>query len=90
MLLSGEQGVAATDLADAKRLKTLRDPATGHSLALVTQGQLEVLGARPGVTSAHLALPWLNALRWQPENFDLATTGRWLLGNNEARTINIE
>jgi len=90
MLLSGEQGVAATDLADAKRLKTLRDPATGHSLALVTQGQLEVLGVRPGVTSAHLALPWLNALRWQPENFDLATTGRWLLGNNEQRTITIE
>ncbi len=90
MLLSGEQGVAASDLPDAQRLKTLRDPATGLSLALVTQGQLEVLGARPGATSAHLALPWLNALRWQPENFDLATTGRWLLGTSEERTVTID
>lgn len=90
MLLSGEQGVAASDLADAKRLRTIRDPGRGLSLALVTQGQLEVLGARPGATSAHLALPWLNALRWQPENFDLATTGRWLLGSSEERTVAID
>ena len=89
MLASGEQGVAASDLPDARRLRTLRDLATGRSLALVTQGQLEVLGTHPGATTAHLALPWLNALRWQPENFDLATTGRWLLGNNEERTIAI-
>jgi len=90
MLLAGEQGVAASDLTDAKRLRTLRDPATGQSVALVTQGQLEVLGAHPGVSSARLALPWLNALRWQPESFDLATTGRWLLGAAEERTIAID
>ena len=90
MLLAGEQGVAAADLADAKRLRTLRDLATGQSLALVTQGQLEVLGVHPGVSSAHLALPWLNALRWQPENFDLATTGRWLLDATDERTVAID
>ncbi len=87
MLLSSEQGVAASDLDDARRLRTLRDTTTGRSLALVTQGQLAVLGAREGAASVHLALPLLNALRWQPENFDLATTGRWLLGNSEERTV---
>ncbi|HEY3339705.1 MAG TPA: glycosyltransferase [Propionicimonas sp.] len=89
MLLSGEQGVAASDLSDAKRLRTLRDPATGRSLALVTQGQLEVLGPHGG-SITHLALPWLTALRWQHENFDLATTGRWLLGQAEERTVAID
>ena len=90
MLASGEQGVAASDLSDQTRLRTLRDADTGRSLALVTQGQLDVLGTQPGATRAHLALPWLNALRWQPENFDLATTGRWLLGPAEERTIAID
>jgi processive 1,2-diacylglycerol beta-glucosyltransferase len=90
MLVSGEQGVAASDLDDARRLRTLRDVTTGRSLAVVTQGQLAVLGAREGATSIHLALPLLNALRWQPENFDLATTGRWLLGPAEERRVALD
>ena len=90
MLFAGEQGVAASDLDDTRRLRTLRDLPTGRSLALVTQGQLAVLGTPEGTTTARLALPWLNALRWQPENFDLATTGRWLLGAAEERVVAVD
>lgn len=87
MLQAGENGVAASDLEPGKRLCTLSDLAGGQSLAVVTHGQLEVLGRPPGAPTARLSLPWLNALRWQPENFDLATTGRWLLGSAEDRTV---
>ena len=90
MLFAGEQGVAAADLDDARRLRTLRDLPTGRSIALVTQGQLAVLGSTEGTTTTRLALPWLNALRWQPENFDLATTGRWLLGTAEERVVAVD
>jgi hypothetical protein len=57
---------------------------------LVTQAQLQVLGAPQRALTAHLVLPMLNALRWQPENFDLATTGRWLLGSEEERTVALD
>ena len=33
--------------------------------------------------------PMMNALRWQPENFDLASAGRWLLGDREERTLDL-
>lgn len=87
IMLAGEQGVAASDLDSERRLRTLRDLSTGRSLAVVTQAQLRVLGSPDGASTARLALPWLNALRWQPDNFDFATTGRWLLGNAEERVV---
>ncbi len=89
MLQAGEQGVAPSDLEPGRRLCTLSDLASGGSLAVVTRGQLEVLGQPPGATTARLALPWLNALRWQPENVDLATTGRWILGTAEERVVTV-
>jgi processive 1,2-diacylglycerol beta-glucosyltransferase len=89
MLQDVEDGVAAQDSTGERRLRTLCDPDTGSSLALVTQAQLDVLGARDWSTTVGLTLPWLNALRWQPENFDLATTGRWLLGEREERTVGV-
>ncbi len=89
MLQAAEDGVAAVDVDAEQRLRTLVDPATGASLALLTQAQLEVLGARDWSTSVHLSLPFLNALRWQHENFDLASAGRWLLGDREERTFDL-
>jgi processive 1,2-diacylglycerol beta-glucosyltransferase len=87
MLQAAEDGVAAVDVEAEQRLRTLVDPETGASVALLTQAQLEVLGARDWSTSVNLALPFLNALRWQPENLDLASAGRWLLGDREERTL---
>jgi len=48
-----------------------------------------VLSPLPWATSVELARPMMNALRWQPENLDLASTGRWLLGERETRTLTI-
>lgn len=89
MLQSVEGGVAAVDAASEHRLRTLVDPDTGASVALLTQPQLEALGARDWSTTVHLALPFLNALRWQPENIDLASAGRWLLGDRQERTLDL-
>lgn len=89
MLKAGEQGVAAADLDQPQRLCTLADPDTGWSLAVVTWAQLAVLGLSPGAGSVNLVQTWLKALRWLPENFDLVTTGRWLLGEREERVVEI-
>ena len=90
MLEASEQGVAARDLHPQQRLRILTDPDARGSLAVVTQGQLDELGLPPGSTSARLAPAWLNALRWQPENFDLAMTGKWLLGDRDERMIAVD
>lgn len=87
MLKAGEQSVAAADLDRPLRLRTLSDPETGRSLAVVTRAQLDELGAIPGATSVKLSRSLFNALRWQPEYFDLVTTGRWLLGEREERLV---
>lgn len=89
MLANVEEGLAAADQEGARRLRTLCEASTGRSLALVTQSQLEVLSPLPWATSVELARPMMNALRWQPENLDLASTGRWLLGERETRTLTI-
>ena len=89
MLKAGEQSVAAADLDRPLRLRTLSDPDTGRSLAVVTRAQLDELGAIPGATSVKLPRSLFNALRWQPEYFDLVTTGRWLLGEREDRVLKV-
>ena len=89
MLQAAEEGVAAVDVEPEQRLRTLVDPETGASVALLTQTQLEVLGARDWSRSVNLSLPFLNALRWQPESLDLASAGRWLLGDREERTLDL-
>jgi processive 1,2-diacylglycerol beta-glucosyltransferase len=87
MLQAVEDGEAAADADGERRLRTLCDLHTGRSVALVTQEQLEVLGVQEWSSSVALSLSWLNSLRWQPEHFDLATTGRWVLGRRQERTL---
>ncbi len=82
-----EDGVAAIDQTGERRVRTLRDETTGRSLAVITQAETEELGARPWSTTIELARVRVNALRWQPETFDLAATGRWLLGEREHRIV---
>lgn len=87
MLASVEDGEAAVDATGERRLRTLCDPGSGRSVALVTEEQLEVLGVHPWSTTVGLTHAWLGKLRWQPEHVDLATTGRWALGRHEERTL---
>ncbi|MFT4108460.1 MGDG synthase family glycosyltransferase [Propionicimonas sp.] len=89
MMQSVEDGVAALDAEGDRRLRTLRAPETGESVALVTEAELEVLGVREWSRSVQLVGTRLNALRWQPENFDLASTGRWLLDHRDERTLDV-
>jgi processive 1,2-diacylglycerol beta-glucosyltransferase len=84
-----EDGMAAVDQTGEQRLRTLCDATTGRSVALVTQAQVDVLAPLPWASSVELARPMVNALRWQPENLDLAATGRWLLGDRLERTLSI-
>ncbi len=89
MLQAGELGVAAADLEPALRLATLLDAETARSLAVVTLPELDGLGAVPGADTVLLRRSQLNTLRWQPEKFDLVTTGRWLLGESEERLVGV-
>jgi processive 1,2-diacylglycerol beta-glucosyltransferase len=89
MMQSVENGIAAPDATDERRLRALCDPDTGQSLALVTQAQLEVLGVREWSSTANLVRSWLSALRWRPEHLDVASTGRWLLGDREERILEV-
>jgi processive 1,2-diacylglycerol beta-glucosyltransferase len=82
-----EDGVAAADQTGDRRLRTLCDTFTLRSLAVVTQTEIEELGAQPWASTIELARPRVNALRWQPETFDLAATGRWLLGDRQERMV---
>ena len=87
---AGEDGIAAVDLEPDARLRTLRDPATGASLAVFTQSQLEILAVTPLTRTIELNLPTVKALRWQPENLDLAVAGKWLLDEQDARTFALD
>jgi processive 1,2-diacylglycerol beta-glucosyltransferase len=89
MLLASEEGIPAADLPDGRRLRTLTDPATGASLAVVTQAQLRPLGVTTWSTSVRVARRALRALRWQPDNLDLVVTSRWLLGGERSRIFGL-
>jgi processive 1,2-diacylglycerol beta-glucosyltransferase len=70
-------------------LRTLVDPQTGESLALVLDSELSTLGAAPHASAVELSRIKLKALRWQPEYFALATAGMWLLGDAETMVIGV-
>ncbi|MEA5053541.1 MAG: glycosyltransferase [Propionicimonas sp.] len=85
---AGEDGIAAADLDT--RLRTLHEPDTGASLAVLTEEQLGVVGVTPLTRSIELDLPAIKALRWQPENLDLAAAGKWLLGDTPSREFSLD
>jgi len=70
-------------------LRTLVDPQTGESLALVLDSELSTLGASPHASAVELSRIKLKALRWLPEYFALATAGMWLLGDAETMVIGV-
>ncbi len=70
-------------------LRTLVDPQTGESLALVLDSELSTLGASAHASSVELSRIKLKALRWQPEYFALATAGMWLSGDAETMVIGV-
>jgi len=72
-----------------ERMRTLIDPLTGESLALVLDSELPTLGASPQASVVELSRSTLKALRWQPEYFALATAGMWLLGDAETLAIGV-
>ncbi|MEZ5090771.1 MAG: glycosyltransferase [Micropruina sp.] len=89
MLLASEDGVAAPDLPDERRLLVLTDPVTGGSRAVLTRAQLRPLGVTTWSTSVTLVRKTLRTMRWQPEHQDLAVAGRWLLGEERTRTFGL-
>ncbi|MFT4216306.1 MAG: glycosyltransferase [Micropruina sp.] len=89
MLLAGEEGIPAADLPDERMLRSLTDPVTGASLALVTQAQLRPLGVTDWSTSVRVSRKALRALVWQPDNLDLVVTCRWLLGAERSRIFGL-
>ncbi|MDQ7993358.1 MAG: hypothetical protein REI45_11855, partial [Propionicimonas sp.] len=89
MQLAGKDGVAVADLPAGNQLRTLTDPRTGASVAVVTGAQLEAVGAIPASRSLELALPTVKALHWQPENLDLAMAGKWLLDDAPVREFGL-
>jgi len=86
---AGEDGVAADDLEPGSQLRTLCDQETGDSLAVFTQAQLEILGVTPLTRTVELDVQTVRALRWQPENLDLAVAGKWLLGEDDVRDFGL-
>jgi processive 1,2-diacylglycerol beta-glucosyltransferase len=72
-----------------ERMRTLVDPLTGESLALVLDSELSRLGASPQASVVELSRVRLKALRWMPEYFALATAGMWLLGDAETLMIGV-
>jgi processive 1,2-diacylglycerol beta-glucosyltransferase len=79
-----------TDAAEPQeRLRTLVDPETGGSLALVLESELSTLGSSADASTLELSRTRLKALRWQPEYFALATAGMWLLGDAETLVIGV-
>jgi processive 1,2-diacylglycerol beta-glucosyltransferase len=79
-----------TDAAEPEeRLRTLVDPETGGSLALVLESELSTLGSSADASTLELSRTRLKALRWQPEYFALATAGMWLLGDAETLVIGV-
>ncbi|MBK8446033.1 MAG: galactosyldiacylglycerol synthase [Micropruina sp.] len=89
MLQASQDGSAVVDLEPARQLRTLTDPVTGGSLAVVTRGQLSALGVTTWSRSVTLSRSSLKSLRWQTENIDLAVSGRWLLGDARSREFGL-
>ena len=89
MLEASEEGIPAADLPEERRLRTLTDPATGASLAVVTRTQLQPLGVTTWSTSVRVSRRALRALLWQPDNLDLVVTCRWLLGEERSRLFGL-
>ena len=89
MLQASEEGIPAADLPEERRLRTLTDPATGASLAVVTRAQLQPLGVTAWSTSVRVTRKALRALLWQPDNLDVVVTCRWLLGEERSRLFGL-
>ena len=89
MLQASQDGFAVIDLEPAKQLRTLTDPVTGGSLAVMTRGQLSALGVTTWSKGVTLSRASLKKLRWQPENIDLAVSGRWLLRGVRSREFGL-
>jgi len=89
MQLASKEGVAVADLGPVNQLRTLTDPRTAASLAVVTSAQLEAVGAIPASRSLELWQPTVKALHWQPENLDLAMAGKWLLDDAQNREFGL-
>jgi len=90
MLHASQDGSAVVDLEPSKQLRTLTDPATGGSLGVMTRGQLSALGVTTWSKSVTLNRASLKKLRWQPENIDLAISGRWLLHGARSLEFGLE
>lgn len=82
----GQNGPSATL---GNRLRTLVDPRSGVSLALVVDSELTMLGALAGADAVELSRSKLKLLRWHPEYYTLATAAMWLLGESETLTIGL-
>lgn len=89
MLQASQDGSAVVDLEFAKQLQTLIDPVTGGSLAVMTRSQLSALGVTTWSRTLTLSRTSLKSLRWQPENLDLAVSGRWLLHGARSREFGL-
>ncbi len=89
MQLAGKEGVAAEDLPAANRLRTLTDPQTGASVAVVTASQLEPMETREASTSLELTQPKVRALLLRPDILDLALAARWLLDGEPRREFGL-
>ncbi len=85
-----EDGLAAADLDPSSRLRTLRDPDGGGSLAVFTEAQLGAIGVTGATRSVDLSERIIKALRWQPENLDLAIAGKWLLGDASGQSFGLD
>jgi processive 1,2-diacylglycerol beta-glucosyltransferase len=72
-----------------EQLKTIFDPQTGVSLALVLESELVTLSATAHASTVELSRIKLKALRWQPEYYTLATAAMWLLGDAESLVLGV-
>jgi len=72
-----------------EQLKTIFDPQTGISMALVLESELATLSAAAHASAVELSRIKLKALRWQPEYYTLATAAMWLLGDAESLTLGV-
>ena len=90
MLMASQEGTAVIDLEPWRQLRTLTDPATGGSLAVVTRGQLTALGVTTWSTSVTLSKASLKTRRWQSEHLDLAVSARWLLKGVKSREFGLD
>ena len=55
----------------------------------MTRSQLSALGVTTWSRTLTLSRTSLKSLRWQPENLDLAVSGRWLLHGARSREFGL-